>query len=90
MFADAYYTLSIPVHSELDAMDRVRHALVLGELGFLDVAIALAQTVTQGSRGSQVYCRLIDWWEQDRRSWKRKAKDWGHSVFRLVGRILGE
>lgn len=90
MFADAYYTLSMQAHRELGVSDRVRHALVLGEMGFLDVATALLQTIDQESREDPVHRWLIDWWRQDRRTWKRRVKDWGKNVYEFAGRLLGD
>jgi FkbM family methyltransferase len=59
LFGDAYYTLAMPVQSELAPFRRMRHALVLGELGFLDVAIALIRSISPETREDEVCFRLI-------------------------------
>lgn len=90
LFAEAYYTLAMPEHCALAPADRIRHALVLGELGFLDVAIALVRGVHELTGKGEVYDRLIAWWQRDLRTWKRKVKDWGKDVLRSMGALLGE
>ena len=90
LFGEAYYTLSMPVHRELEETDRVRHALVLSELGFLDLAIALIEGIGPETGNRRLYRRVIDGMLQDRRTWKRRVKDWGKGVFGRMGRLLGD
>ncbi|MGH6802387.1 MAG: FkbM family methyltransferase [Methyloceanibacter sp.] len=90
LFGDAYYTLTVPVQAELTPFRRMRHSLVLGELGFLDVAIALIRSINLETRVDEVCRRLTYYLQQDRRTWKRKVKDRGKTVLSLMARILGE
>jgi hypothetical protein len=90
LFGEAYYTLSMPVHRELGEIDRIRRALVLGELGFLDLAIALIGSIGPDTGNRWLYRRMINGMLQDRRTWKRRVRDWGKSVFGLMNRLLGD
>lgn len=89
LFGEAYYTLSMLVHRELEEIDRVRQALVLSELGFLDLAIALIGSIGPETGNRRLHRQVIDGMLQDRRTWKRQVKDWGKSLFGLMGRLLG-
>jgi hypothetical protein len=90
LFGEAYYALSPEAHRMLGTGDRVRHALVLGELKFLDVAVALIQSMDHGHRERRAYHRLVESWRRDRRTWKRRVKDWGKEFYDFVGRLLGD
>ncbi len=87
LWADAFYTLSPDEYFHVAPTDIIKAALVLGEIGYIDLSVLLLKKLAEIDEVA--LSTLISWWDRDKRSAKERLRDRLRSVMKFIARQLG-